>query len=442
MGIFSKEKSKISMKYINKLYQIKLVIPETSEAIDKYIYNSDDKKLRDFLIYLSNSISFNVSRDGKGYSILEELINSDYNYFKLENRIIKKDNIYKLYSYDVDKEYESLVNSRFFAILSKFVYSDTNVTFEDFLKNEIELSKQSLESLMNNVKKCGLLPYYGTPEYMSGRCNTILKCIKRIIEVEYIDEETKNIFREAYHKLNIFLEKNYNNDLSEYAYYTMIEKIYLYFLQMEDELKKYIVPIWQNYLTNPLEFNSGGEFRFILHALSDGYVEDNKMNKACCSLVTNNVIPNIYGNYGYVFEFDNDNVSTIGLCDVGSWKITLDQFVERLCPSTWQLCEESNNKHDSKEYVFYEESDRSTLILPEDVEEYMISNNTKRNGDAFTNADYSEIYLKTSIKPLKATAMFAFDKEGYEVISNINNGLPKILIDKELYKDISSQHKR
>ena len=111
------------------------------------------------------------------------------------------------------------------------------------------------------------------------------------------------------------------------------------------------------------------------------------MTKACCSLSTNEIDNLMYSNYGLIYELTPNSVDTMSTEDAGSWIINKEEFIERGCPTSWQLTDLNGDS------VFYEYPQNSKLIMPEIFAEECKEQSL--NPDSWT---YSEIFLNKNAK--------------------------------------------
>ena len=423
---------------LKKLYtNYSSTLEEWIVFIQKYGYNEEyDKELKSFIYnYLfKNNIEIQ-SRE----PILSELssVFSSIRHFhsiRIRTEFDNDSKKYKLFYYP--EEYLSkLIEPKYKEFTDKFI--DVLFSSDELILNIINRYEKTYDQCIirinNSIKSKGLMPYCGTNDFMLERIKYITNCIKNLIESPYIPSDLKPIFIPKYNKANNILYninekiKDSNNYKENYL---MIEKSYLEILEIENSLSVYMNQIWKNYLTNPSDYQVGQPYRYLMHVISSGYVEEDKINKLCTTLATDECSPlPSYGEYGYIVDFDIEQISTMSCEDSGSWIITMDDFIDRGLPATWQLHEQVSE--DS--YVFYEYPRLSKLILPWNIEQEMKKNNLNYKG-VTTGRDayfYSEIFVRRTNKPIKIIGYFAMTKKGLEEISKklSSLGIDKPIID-------------
>lgn len=307
------------------------------------------------------------------------------------------------------------------------IYFSHDKSIAEIFDTVKEMLNQEADKKINDIKNGTLEPYCGDVNFMRERSKYILECIEKIILSENVDDTIKVQFKQHYSSIkelvsgiivnSEMLDSSFNS--SKYDIYDKIEENYKRVLQYEELLSNFMQPIWDDYLTNALQYNQGEPFRFMTHTFTGGYIADNKMNKACCTLITNECMPIPFGNYGYIMEFDIRKIGTMCNEDAGSWLTSKDEFIERLFPDSWQMYEKIENN-----YVWYEYPKLSKLILPWDMESEMYKNNENRH------TRYTEIFMKSTDEPLISTAFFAINEAGKKDAGQIINeyGLEKKLL--------------
>lgn len=258
-------------------------------------------------------------------------------------------------------------------------------TFANKIGNQLKSFKQML--MQNDMEL-----YYGSIYYMVERSIFIINCIKHISNESLNLGEMENTmlqYKRKYIDSRVACEKDadfYDVNAEFYTDYDLIESYYKKLLIMENELSPLVVEQWKKYLTSP--FENDNNYRYIMHCFSSGMVDLNLMNKACCSLYTPTIENLMYGNSGLIYDIDVDSVDTMCTDDAGSWIVNKEVFIERGCPSRWQL---TNLDGDT---VFYEYPLNSKLIVPNVFETEC--NNKIKNG----KFHYSEIFLNKKARPI------------------------------------------
>ena len=153
-------------------------------------------------------------------------------------------------------------------------------------------------------------------------------------------------------------EKEYTGD-QFYAEYIELEEKYKTVLKIENELAPRVLQYWNDYLTDPRVHDSNN-YHYVMHTFSAGMVDPGVMKKACCALNTDELVVTPYGDCGLIYKPDINSLETLCTDDVGSWAISKVEFVDRDCPSGWQL-----PNTDGSYSVFYEYERNSKLIMPQ-----------------------------------------------------------------------------
>ena len=378
-----------------------------NDILKFYMFYSDGNELNNFIyeLYLGIDKAMHLSR---------VKYNQETDSYKVYPNFNLNDDIFGI-NYKEELKY----------ILDIYFSHDKGI-YELFSIVKETLNKES-NVMINDIKNRTLKLYCGNTGFMMERSKYILECIEKILLSENVNDSIKNQFKKCYSIIKDLVSGiivncemlNDSLDSEKYELYDEIEEKYKLVLQYEELLSDSMQVIWDDYLTNVLQYNQGEPFRFITHTLTGGYVADNEMNKACCTLVTNECIPIPFGDYGYIMEFDIKNIGTMCNEDAGSWLTSKDEFIERLFPDRWQMYEMIGDK-----YVWYEYPKLCKLILPWDMERQMYKQN--QNG----NVRYTEIIMKSTDKPLISSAFFAINEDGKKSVKKIisENNIEKPLL--------------
>lgn len=275
-----------------------------------------------------------------------------------------------------------------------------------------ELLKRS-HDIMNDMLHSKINTYYGNLLYIQERANTIYEAINMIAAYNLdsndatLVEATRVKAEKLVNILNSYTEEQVTPDI----YKNVIHSSFKQLVSFEKELSSISAKIWKAYFrTNNARF---------AHALSNGIVESDKMNKICCSLLLDDLATIPYGHVGYEYDFDIDTIDCICPDDAGSWYVTKQRFVG--CPVgndwtndsctgiiyNWQYNEETN--------IFYEFGKQSILLPPSYVEQTSRKNNLSNTRYTL----YTEILLLNNRKKNKPIRAFYTDKASNEEIAEI-----------------------
>lgn len=307
----------------------------------------------------------------------------------LSKKVKVKNGVNKIYpvkeSYEKKKKaYEDIIN-----ILVEYQIQNNLSTKEVFEKYANDIGNQ-LNNFKHRLKRNDMGLYYGSMNYMIERSIFIINCIKHLsistLNLEPLENTMIQYMQKYVNSKDIDKTMgDYVGDSDDfYDDYDLIESCYKKLLIVENELLPIVVEQWKKYLTNPSDYNDN--YRYLMHCFSSGMIEPSKMNKACCSLYTPTIDNLMYGTSGLIYDIDVNSVETMCTDDAGSWTINKEEFIERGCPSRWQLTSLDG------ETVWYEYPLNSKLITP-DIFESECSEKIK-NGKFL----YSEIYLNKNAR--------------------------------------------
>ena len=333
-------------------------------------------------------------KDKNGKIKIYPVIDSDENKERVYKEVIKEMVNYQIQNYiSTEKLFELFVNK---------IGSQLQEYKQSLIKSDMEL-------------------YYGSIYYIIERSLFIINCIRNITNESLNLEEIEDVMLQYKNKYidtrdNYGIDADYI-DVSDEFYndYDLIESYYKKLLIMEKELAPIVAEQWKKYLTNPLDNKE--DYRYVMHCFSSGMVDPNLMRGACCSLYTQSIENLMYGNSGLIYDIDAYSVDTMCTGDAGSWFTNKEEFIERGCPSRWQLtCLDGNA-------VYYENPLNCKLIMPNVFENDCIE---KINNNDF---HYSEIFLNEKARPIGV--FYTSDCENIEEVELYAQryNLPLIKID-------------
>jgi len=419
-------KPKLSKNQQNDLISIEDLFQQASNIYEEKIlkpnneipqYGSLKPKLSEELYYSINSLC-------RYYTKLEKSPEGTYKMYPIEDE-----------EFSVSKYYEELHK-----ISCEYFKTDLDET--ELMKNSLEEYKFRQKVLKNDFMNNNFEPYYGTPQFMSERAEYIIECLEKIINDNNINEKNKEsalrlyprakeLLTELNNKANIINngDKNFYKDV-----YKKIELDYIRIKTIEDIVSKDVQQIWEEFLTEPKNFKQGEHFAFLVHTFTNGEVKSKDITKICCTLATDKCMPIPYGDYGIICNPTMDQISTMCICDAGSWVISKEKFFDDEMPTSWQFAEELGYV-DSK--IFYEEPRISKLILPTTMENEIIETNLKINGEYlnYTKAPcYSEIFIINNEHDLNVPAMFSLNGKAQEKVGALQKeeGFPNICINLDI----------
>lgn len=307
-------------------------------------------------------------------------------------KVKKIDGKFKIYPVKESTENKETI---YINILSEMVdyQIENNINIEQLFNIYAKNIKQYFMDFQQQLIQGDMEPYYGSIYYMVEKSLFTIDCIKNIpgnfnLNLEEI-ENKMHFFKDKYIESRNQDEKEdaftgVNKDF--YNQYDEIEFYYKKILEIENKLQPIVIGYWQDYITNPI--NNDEDYKYIMHCFSREIVDPSLMNKACCALYTPTIKNNVKGSSGLIYDIDVDSVETMCTDDVGSWVTNKKNFIERGCPSNWQL---TNLKDDS---IWYEYPYNSKIIMPNVFENECI--NKIKTGHYY----YSEIVLNQNAKPI------------------------------------------
>ncbi|HIS38904.1 MAG TPA: hypothetical protein IAB45_05280 [Candidatus Onthousia faecavium] len=273
---------------------------------------------------------------------------------------------------------------------------EKGLSIEELFSNWSNTFASATKEYKEYLLKADIYLYYGSPFYMIERSKFISNCISNIPNVEESTTDllsTMDVFANTYMQNRNSFDEQADFPITDeqfYRDYDDIEACYIKFVELENKLAPIVLNYWQDYLTSPKQHDMYN-YKYLTHSFGHGIIDYNLMTKACCSLSTNEIDNLMYGNCGLIYEPTPNSIDTMSTDDAGSWIINRKEFIEKGCPSTWQL---TNLDGDS---VFYEYPQNSKLIMPEIFAEECKEQSL--NPDSW---DYSEIFLNKNAKVVGA----------------------------------------
>ena len=270
-----------------------------------------------------------------------------------------------------------------------------------------------VEQQKETFKKAEIRTYYGSPKYLLLRTKAICDAMTMLNDREDVEEKglVKEALSSTYSLLSSMLdsvgleesEETYKK-LDDFSFeislhkeqYDQLRDSYIKVLEQENRLMDVSNKIWQNYSAT----NNG----VLIHQLTQGMVESDRMDKICTSFYSTNA--NIITNYsnantGYAYPMDMNNVLEVCEDDVGSWRVTKEEFIERAVPDRWQL--DGTN-------IWYENPYQSKLFPPEYIEQQVINSNR-----------FAEIIIDNRSKKVRPLYCFYTADATEEQINEINS---------------------
>lgn len=287
-----------------------------------------------------------------------------------------KDNVFKYYPITIDECTSKTLYSNVIKDLIK-IHIETDRSIESLIEKSIVDYNKYLENYKVVLKNTVMVPYYGTPTYIVRHSKYILDSAKKLnVDTTKLEDLIQKL--EAFNKTYPNVSKDdfcesypYFNEEYKIAYRNL-EEVYLQVLKIEEALMCINEQRWQSYLTNPVNHDDTN-FKYLIHAFTEGVVPPNKMRKACTTLVTNSLLAIPYGTFGLIYDFNKEAIDTICTEDAGSWIVTKEEFLDRELPLGIQL------QHPNTSSIFYEYENTSKLVTPEEVENAGVRNNLKYN---------------------------------------------------------------
>lgn len=272
--------------------------------------------------------------------------------------------------------------------------------------------KPKVKEEKENLKVATIENYYGSAKYLVLHTKAIYDAMCMLkencemdasIEVENSINTTLNLLNYILATLRLNNNEETFKKLEDYSYeiaitkeqYDNISYIYKEILKEENKLVSISDKIWKEYGKQ-----NGGCF---VHQLTSNLVTADKMDKICVSFYSDNAqfITNYNNaNTGYIYDMDISNTFTVCEEDVGSWRVTKEEFIERGMPENWQL-DESN--------LWYEYPHHSKLFSPYYIEQ-----------EINKNSRFAEIILDNRSKNVFPSYCFYTQNASLKQIEEIN----------------------
>lgn len=338
----------------------------------------------------SNSIYFQLTSAIGGYYTYLYSVEKKENSFKLYPTTVTDEEIENFYYQDLRELFLECIQKR--------------IPIENLITNKVKEYEKRIKEIKDYLFSTPMEPYYGPPEFMFDHANYILECMKKLpVETPDLSKafEDMQFFMKKYGGItNNWRQTIYPFHSEEYRKdYQKFEKSYYGILEVEKALSKEAENVWKSTLTDPREHNDKS-FKYLIHVFTSGMIPLENMGKVCCSYATENLLTPPYGDTGIICDFDSEAVESMCSEDAGSWVVTKRQFLERFAISRWQL-----PTPEEKSSVWFEATNISKLLLPNDMERDAIAHNLSVNGEFLNYTKmpcYSEIFLNSKARVIGA----------------------------------------
>jgi len=369
-----------------------------NNPVNEEQYNFLLNQIKDILLkYYLNKYKFKsyISNEKQ-----DELLCTLKSYYSLSKKVRNNNGKIKIYPIRLSNEEHEEI---YINIMKQMI--DYEINNETNIENIFYIFNKKIKNILKNNKEkliqMDMEPYYGSPNYMIGRTRFIKECIKQIPNLDLNIDDIINKMEEFEKKYIINNTEKHSEEFCDidenfYKDYEEIEKCYKIILDIENKLAPIVSAYWKNYLTNPNNHDYSN-YKYVMHTFSKGMVDPSLMNKACCSLNTDELVITPYGDCGLIYSFDEDSLETLCTDDAGSWSCSKNDFFERECPGKWQL------PNPNETCIWYESYQNSKIIMPNVFEKICKENNISYNGEMLNNTKslcYSEIYLNKNAYPV------------------------------------------
>ena len=260
-------------------------------------------------------------------------------------------------------------------------YLCDEIKLKDLIIKEIDTYKQKIEDIKEKAKEMKIQPYYGNEDFIKYRISFIIQCIEKMLnkprfkdrkDIQKHYEYVKKIYRDC-KEITLDIDSIEEQKIN----YEKLENLYLKVLEIENILSKDVEQVWKE--TMKEKNSKEGQMAYFAHSLTEGEFNPEDMNKVCVTYVTEKTLTIPYGDYGFLYEMDMDNIIQIAAEDAGSWKVDKEKFIDNDLSTFWQF-EEPIDEEGNR--IFFEYPPRnSKLLLPDDVEQETINENIQRNGE-------------------------------------------------------------
>lgn len=288
-------------------------------------------------------------------------------------------------------------------------YINGDISLNDLIKETEEKYMQKIEEITNKAKVVEIAPYYGSREFMEYRISYIKECISGMLN--HCKFKGRKDIAEYLQKLQE-IHNNYQSILvdsdsieEQRSNYIQLENLYKQALSIENKLSIDVEQVWKERINQ--KNATEGQMAYLAHVITGGEFDPKHMNKVCATYITEQTLTLPYGDYGFIYPMDMENILQMSFTDGGSWKISKERFIESGLCTAWQFAEpidESGNR------MFFEYPPHvSKLLLPDDVERKTIQETIKLNGEML-NYDkfmpYNEVVIINKNKQMMPIAVF------------------------------------
>ena len=260
-------------------------------------------------------------------------------------------------------------------------YIEGDIYVRDLIIETKDKYMQMSNSILSKCKDMEIQPYYGSKEFMEHRIVDIIKGITRLLEYPKF-EGRKDMSEDLQYLQQMYADYkgcsiNMNSIEEQKSYYEQLEEFYKKALSIEDRLSKDVEQVWKDRMKE--KNSTEGEMAYFAHVLTRGEFNPNDMTKVCVAYITEKTLALPYGDYGFIYDMDMENILQMSSTDAGSWKINKKDFIERKLPTNYQFTEPIDE--DGNRIFFEYPPTVSKLLLPDDVELETINNTIKSNGE-------------------------------------------------------------
>ena len=401
------------------------------------------KLYRDKILKRKNPIIVNAGYNGgdayfankNEADLTKQLLTEIENYQIARTRMKEgEDKKIEIYPWVVEEQdLTSFADKEYYRVSEIFLTSDKTEE-QAFEEVTINLSLKN-QLIKEKYMQSEIAPYYGSPQFIYERSQYILECMRKIIADESIKPENKATTNQFIDEANSLVKEieectNYLSTQRDNEKYNKIRANFEKLLEFENIILKDIEQIWNEYLTDPKDYEEGKKFAFLVHAHTGRIAKDNERTKCCCTLVTEKCMPIPYGDIGIICGFNAANIGTMCTEDAGSWLTSQEEFFDRRLPKEWQFAEIAG---DNKHRVFYEYPKLSKLILPTTMEKEMLKNNLKE-AEKFKNKSYkayTEIFMVKGVngENIPVQGRFYTSKKSKEKLKIVDSNYPLIMLD-------------
>ncbi len=300
-------------------------------------------------------------------------------------------------------------NPEFATLLSLIDSINDNMRTQEKIKilEEFSYSKTNIIRLITGIN----ITFNADEAKNNSRSLEVLQGIKTMFENKSIREMLSDEeLYQLYYNYLLVIENNYSEDIC---------------FKVEQSLKSINEKVWNKFLTNPLNYKSGNDFKFLIHNFYDGSslsdcingMENFRNNRVSCSLITDECV----SMYGYNRR--------IGLIYPNSSEIIISGKKDLYSYET-----EGKGVLKNKEFS-------STLLTPFDLEKASLQRTIEKGQDFDYSFEYNEVVVDSSkTKPCALYYMGYGEKninldynELKEISAKMN--IPIVEIDMTIYRN-------